>query len=129
MTRRILIVGDDSDTTYCLKDSLELLGCHVDTERCEAQAVERIKSREYSAVILDIIFPGIRGFNVLRQLHQDGVKIPVIALSGHAYQDEVRAEGIHAFLAKPFALREFERVVERLIPPARGHLGSLSWVI
>ena len=122
MHRQILIVGDDPDTTNLLKDCLELLGCLVETEACGIRAVERLKHRDYSGIILDITFPGIRGFEVLRQLRRGGSTLPVIAVSGKGIQKEMECEGVQAFLAKPFALREFKRVVQKSIPPTREEL-------
>src|SRR5262245_42860482 len=101
MAREILIVGDDPETASLLKDCLELLGFLVETETCGIRAVERLRTREFSGVILDIVFPGIRGFDVLRQLRQGSSTLPVIALSGNAFRHEVACEGVQAFLAKP----------------------------
>ena len=46
----------------------------------------------------------------------------MIAVSGKGIQKEMECEGVQAFLAKPFALREFKRVVQKSIPPTREEL-------
>jgi len=124
MTRRILIVEDDFDTTELLRDCLELLGCIVDTETDGRRAVARLRERDYSGVILDIIIPGISGIEVLRQLRQSGSTLPVIATSVNPFEAEVIREGAQAFLAKPFYLADFKRVVQRFIPPTLEDLRS-----
>lgn len=122
MGRRILIIEDDPDTTDLLKDCLEVLGCRVDTETDPARACTRLREREYSGIVLDIMIPGAKWFKVLQQLRQDGSTIPLIAISENTIEEEVMNEGAHAFLAKPFVGREFKRVVQRIVPPTREEL-------
>ena len=122
MNRRILIVEGDPDTTNLLKDCLELLGCIADTEPDGNRAVARLREGDYSGIILHIILPVISGLEVLRQLRQGGSTLPVIAISGDAVEKEVIREGAQAFLAKPFPVQEFKKVVHRLIPPTRDEL-------
>lgn len=122
MGRCILIIEDDADTTDLLKDCLEVLGCSVDIEIDPARAFTRLKEREYSGIVLDIMIPGARWFKVLQQLRQDGSTIPVIAISENTIEEEVMNEGAHAYLAKPFVGREFKRVVQRIVPPTREEL-------
>ncbi len=122
MARRILLIEADPDTTELLRGCLELLGCIVDTESDGNRAVARLGEGDYSGIILNMIIPGVSGLEVLRQLRQGGSTLPVIAISGNAVEKEVIREGAEAFLAKPFPIREFKRVVQRVIPPTRDEL-------
>ncbi len=133
MARRILIVEDDPDTTDLLKHCLEVLGCSVDTENDPTRAITRLREREYSGIVLDIVTPGARWFKVLQQLRQDGSTIPLVAISENTIEEEVMNEGAHAFLAKPFVGREFKRMVQRVVPPTheeliRDHSGGESTI-
>ena len=119
MGRRILIIEDDPDTTDLLKDCLEVLGCSVDIETDPVRSFTRLKEREYSGIVLDIMIPGARWFKVLQQLRQDSSTTPVIAISENTIEEEVMNEGAHAYLAKPFVGREFKRVLQRIVPPTR----------
>lgn len=122
MGRRILIIEDDPDTTDLLKDCLEVLGCSVDSEPDPTRAIARLREGEYSGIVLDIMIPGSRWVKVLHQLRHSGSKIPLIAISEKAIEEEVMSEGAHAFLAKPFEGRAFKKVVQRVIPPTREEL-------
>jgi CheY-like chemotaxis protein len=122
MGRRILIIEDDPDTTDLLKDCLEVLGCSVDSEPDPTRAIARLREGEYSGIVLDIMSPGSRWVKVFHQLRHSGSKIPLIAISENAIEEEVMSEGAHAFLAKPFEGRAFKRVVQRVIPPTREEL-------
>jgi CheY-like chemotaxis protein len=122
MTRRILLVEDDPDTTELLKGCLELLDCTVDTEINGARAVARLQEQTFSGMILGIAIPGIDGFEVLRKIRGGGLTIPVIAISGAANEEQALCAGAQAYLAKPFPLKEFKTMVQRMIPPTREEL-------
>jgi len=122
MARRILLVEDDPDTTELLKGCLELLDCVVDAEINGVHAVTRLQAQAYSGIILDLAIPGLDGFDVLRQIRGGGSTIPVIAISGAANEKQVLCAGAQAFLAKPFSLKEFKAVVQRLVPLTREEL-------
>jgi CheY-like chemotaxis protein len=122
MARRILLVEDNPDTTKLLRGCLELLDCIVDTEINGARAVARLQEQAYSGMILDVAIPGIDGFEVLRQIRGGGSTIPVIAISGAANEEQVLCAGAQAYLAKPFPLKEFKTVVQRMMPLSREEL-------
>lgn len=122
MARRILLVDDDPDTTELLRGCLELLDCIVDTELNGARAVARLQEHAYSGVILDVAISGIDGFEVLRQIRTGSSPIPVIAVSEAANEEQVMRAGAQAYLAKPFPLKEFKRMVQQTIPLSREEL-------
>jgi CheY-like chemotaxis protein len=122
MARRILLVENDPDTTELLRCCLELLDCTVDTEIDGARAVARLQKQAYSGMILEIAIPGIDGFEVLRQIRGGGLTIPVIGISGAANEEQALCAGAQAYLAKPFPLKEFKTMVQRIIPLPREEL-------
>jgi len=122
MARRILLVEDDPDTMELLRGCLELLDCIVDTEINGSCAVARIQEQAYSGMILGIAIPDIKGFEILRQIRGGGSTIPVIAISGVANEEQAMSAGAQAYLAKPFPLKEFKTMVQRVIPLTREEL-------
>jgi CheY-like chemotaxis protein len=122
MARRILLVEDDPDTTELLRGCLELLDCIVDTEIIGARAVARLQEQAYSGMILDVAIAGIDGIEVLRKIRRDGSVIPVIAISGAANEEQAMCAGAQAYLAKPFLLKEFKTMVQRIVPLTREEL-------
>jgi len=75
-------------------------------------ALERIETESPDAVLLDVLLPGIDGWQVLEQLHAKGNSVPVIVCSGkdnvHDLQ-RARELGAVAYLVKPF---DIDRLIE-----------------
>ncbi len=122
MARRLLIVGDDLDTTEVLTHCLEALGCTVENETVATQVIARIRAHPYAGIILILTIPGARWVTVLQQLRQGGSTIPVVAISEDPTEDELMREGAQAVLRKPCEGRKLKRVLQRVIPPTRDEL-------
>ena len=101
---RLLVVDDDTELCSLVTRYLEAEGFHVDTVSHGQEGIERALSGEYSLVVLDVMLPGINGFDVLRRIRADS-RIPVIMLSARA-EDVERIVGLEIgaddYLAKPF---------------------------
>ncbi|MGH2990505.1 MAG: response regulator, partial [Solirubrobacterales bacterium] len=78
---RVLIVEDELKMAALVRRGLREEGIAVDvTERGE-DAVWMAGSTEYDAIVLDVMLPGIDGFETCRRLRDDGVWAPVIMLT------------------------------------------------
>lgn len=106
---RILIIEDDAETRILLRKGLESAGFEVDAVWGGEKGLEAARSGLFSAVILDVMMPGLDGFEVLVALRQqaDTAELPVIILTARAEED-VRQRaldaGANAFRTKPFQL-------------------------
>ena len=104
---RILIVDDDPVIVRLLQINFRLEGYEVDTASRGEEALRRVRDHLPDVVILDVMMPGIDGWEVCRKLKENpAVKhVPVIFLSARA-QDEDRqrgyALGLDEYVTKPF---------------------------
>ena len=79
---RILVVDDDVELCELVEQYLQSQGFQIDAVHDGSAGIERALSGVYSLVILDVMLPGIRGFEVLRQIRAKSA-IPVIMLTAH----------------------------------------------
>jgi adenylate cyclase len=104
---RILVVDDDNDNRMILCERLQRAQQIVEQAPDGASALEILRSQDIDLVLLDILMPGMNGFEVLEQIHADPQlsRIPVIVLSAlDDTQSIVRAIELGAddYLTKPY---------------------------
>ncbi len=105
---RVLVVEDDRDLGKTLCDALDEEGFSPDWAADGRQGLAKALAREYDAIILDLMIPGIDGWTVLGRLREEK-KTPVLILTARdALPDKVRGlnTGADDYLTKPFALEE-----------------------
>jgi two-component system, OmpR family, response regulator len=78
---RVLLVEDEEALAETLAAGLRADGFAIDIARDGVQALARIQSTEYDAMILDIMLPGPSGYEVVRRLRSEGVWVPVLMLT------------------------------------------------
>lgn len=105
---RILIIDDDVELCDLLKDYLEPEGFDIKTVHSSDAGINLAFNEEFSLVVLDVMLPGMNGFEVLRRI-REGSRIPVIMLTARG-DDVDRIVGLEMgaddYLAKPFNPRE-----------------------
>src|SRR5438876_8703123 len=109
MNAHILIVDDDTRVTNALRRTLVYEGYHVTTALNGERALTMVRTQPPDLVILDLMLPGIDGFEVCRRLRVEDASIAVLMLTARdAVADRVaRLEtGADDYLVKPFALEE-----------------------
>ncbi|MCC2659103.1 MAG: two component heavy metal response transcriptional regulator, winged helix family [Panacagrimonas sp.] len=119
---RILIVEDEDKTSSFLSRGLRESGFLVDTSPDGERALLLVLERSYDLVILDVMLPGIDGWEVLRQIRARGLRMPILFLTARdAVDDRVRGldAGADDYLLKPFAFSEVLARVRTLMrrPP------------
>ena len=121
---KIMIVDDEMATLLPLKRSLEAKGYIVIEAYDGYQAIEKSKTEMPELIVLDLMLPGIDGFEVCAQLKKDEItgKIPVIMLTA---KDEVRdkVEGLEMgaddYVTKPFNLNELKARIKNVLKRSR----------
>jgi len=105
---RVLVVDDDLELCELLDKYLRLEGFDLEMVHSGEQGVERALSDEHSLVVLDVMLPGINGFEVLRQIRKKS-NTPVLMLTARG-DDVDRIVGLEMgaddYLPKPFNPRE-----------------------
>jgi two-component system response regulator MprA len=115
---RILVVDDEPAVQNALLRALTLERYEVARASDGQEALERLASAPYEAVILDIAMPRVDGLEVCRRLRAGGDRTPVLMLTARGEVDD-RVAGLDAgaddYLVKPFALRELLARVRALL--------------
>ena len=108
MAYRILVVDDESALRQLVREILEQEGYQVETAGDCAQALERFRTAQPDAVLLDVMLPDGDGFTLLGQL-QAVRDVPVLFLSARD-EDEARLHGLGLgaddYITKPFLPQE-----------------------
>ena len=118
---RILIVEDEVAIADLEKDYLELSGFEVEIENEGDKGLRRSLEEEFDLIILDLMLPGVDGFEICRQIriHKN---TPVIMVSAKKDDiDKIRGLGLGAddYMTKPFDSDEFVARVHTAIRHAR----------
>jgi len=105
---QVLMVDDDPKLCELVADYLEPLGYAVEAVHTGPEGVEAVLDGDYSAVILDVMMPGMDGFEVLRAIRRQS-DVPVLMLTGRGEEaDRVMGLELGAddYLPKTFSTRE-----------------------
>jgi DNA-binding response OmpR family regulator len=106
---RLLLAEDEHELSNALVAILKHNKYSVDAVYDGEEALEYLEADNYDGVILDIMMPKVDGLEVLRQLRQNGNKIPVLMLTAKSEIDD-RVKGLDFgaddYLTKPFATKE-----------------------
>lgn len=108
-TPRVLVVDDEENISYLVSSALRLADLDVATAATGEQALDACSPAYPDLLVLDVMLPGLDGFEVLRRLRAKGVTAPVLFLTARTdTADRVRGltAGGDDYIVKPFALEE-----------------------
>jgi two-component system OmpR family response regulator len=103
---RLLLVDDESRLTAALRKGLTADGFAVDVASDGVEGLERAGQEPYDAVVLDVMLPGLSGYEVVRRLRAADNWVPVLMLSakdGEHDQADALDDGADDYLTKPFS--------------------------
>jgi len=115
---RVLVIEDNPDLAYGLRNNLEIEGYDVEVVADGAKGLARARGADLGLVILDLMLPGMDGFRVLRALRDEGRRVPVLILTARGEEsDKVRGLRLGAddYVTKPFGVLELLARVEALL--------------
>jgi DNA-binding response OmpR family regulator len=103
---RVLVVEDEAHLANVVARGLNAEGFTVEVTHDGIDGLWRARERQYGAIILDILLPGMNGYEVCRTLRAEGIWTPILMLTAkNGEYDEAEAldTGADDFLAKPFS--------------------------
>lgn len=128
MAEKILVVDDEISLQETLAYNLKKQGYNVETTGDGSEAIEMAREIEPDLIILDVMLPGLDGFEICRILRRE-MTTPVLMLT--ARDDEIdRVVGLEVgaddYLAKPFSMRELIARVKAMLRRVRLDQESIS---
>lgn len=122
--KRILIIEDEQSIAELERDYLEISGFNVDIESNGDDGLIAALKNTYSLIILDLMLPGVDGFEICRIL-RDKTDIPIIMVSARKDDiDKIRGLGLGAddYMTKPFSASE-------LVARVKAHLNRYERLV
>ena len=119
---RVLIIEDNHDLAFGLRNNLEIEGYAVDVAEDGPSGLAAAHRGAPDLIVLDLMLPGMDGHRVLRQLRADGVSVPVLILTARGEEaDKVLGFRLGAddYVTKPFGVLELLARVEALLRRTR----------
>lgn len=125
---RVLVVEDDRKIASFVRKGLEEQGFVVELVRDGDEGLALATSRQYDALVLDIMVPGRDGLAALKMLRQQGNTVPVVLVTARTGLED-RVEGLNLgaddYLPKPFYLEELVARLHAVMRRATGEKLSL----
>ena len=115
---RLLIIEDELPMRTALAQTMTAAGYHVRTATDGEEGLELACREPFDLLLLDVMMPGLDGYEVCRNLRQRGREMPILMLTAKGMVDD-RVEGLECgaddYLVKPFSLRELTARVRALL--------------
>lgn len=126
----VLVLEDDADISALLRLHLEEAGYHCDVEADGSAGLERVLSRSYDLLVLDLMLPGTDGLEICRRVRAAGRPTVILMLTARGEElDKVLGLELGAddYVTKPFSIREVLARVKALlrrVDPGRADEGK-----
>ncbi|HET9949444.1 MAG TPA: response regulator transcription factor [Longimicrobiales bacterium] len=120
---KILLVEDNADLAFGLRAALEFEGYDVALAADGLEACRKVEEVEPDLILLDLMLPGLDGYEVLSRLRKDGDRTPVLILTARGEEADVLSgfdRGADDYVTKPFSTAELLARVRALLRRARG---------
>lgn len=122
MTQKILVIEDEPTLARLLSYNLTQEGYETKVIDHGSEGLQEALQHAYDLIVLDIMLPGLNGFEILTKLRQKGVKTPVIILTARNAEEEV-VQGLKCgaddYITKPFGVAELLARVSAVLRRAR----------
>ena len=120
---RVLLVEDDIAAARGLEFMLRSSGSVVDHAECGDDALDLVKFYDYDIVILDLMLPGMDGYEIVRRIRAARIDVPVMIVSG-LNRPHAKIKGLGAgaddFITKPFDKGELLARVQAIVRRSKG---------
>ncbi len=124
--KKILVIDDDAELCVLVSEYLEGGGFEIDTEGSGDHGADRALESDYDLIILDVMLPGINGFEALRRIRSQS-NVPVLMLTARG-DDVDRIVGLEIgaddYLPKPFNPRELVARIHAILRRSSAHANA-----
>ena len=122
-TATILVVEDDPDSAELMTQILEIEGYRVERAPSGLQALEKAGSPSIDLILLDVMLPGVDGFEVCHRLRQEPAtaKKPIVLVSAKGRREDVETGmrvGANEYMTKPLSRVNLLATVKKLLEAA-----------
>jgi len=117
-THRLLIVEDDPALLRGVADNFAARGYHVETAADGERGLDKARRLKLDLAILDVMLPRINGYEICRNLRQEGSSLPVVFMTAKGEESDVLLGlglGADDYVRKPFGIRELLARVEAVL--------------
>ncbi|HZV45752.1 MAG TPA: response regulator [Thermodesulfovibrionales bacterium] len=112
----VLVVDDEEQFLKVFSQRLEGRGMKVDTSTSGEDALKKVHGKDFDAIILDMVMPGMSGMETLKRIQAENPDVQIIILTGHGTVEkgvEAMKSGAVDFLEKPADLSKImEKITE-----------------
>ena len=115
----VLVVDDDARLREYMRVNLEIEGYSVREAESAEQALDAIEDHAPDLVLLDVVMPGVDGWQMLQRMQERHGSIPVIMFSGKIGENaagDAKQRGASGFLGKPFDPQQLIERAKQLVP-------------
>ena len=116
---KILIIEDDKAILMGLRDDLEYEGYQVSSSMDGKEGLKKAMSEKFHLIILDILLPGLNGFEVCKKLRESGNETPILMLTAAKTEEMDKVTGLELgaddYVTKPIGSREMVARVKAIL--------------
>ncbi len=120
---RVLVVEDEKSIREGLRDVLTFHGYDVEVVETGEAGLESVLRGRFELVLLDVMLPGLNGFDVCRKVRESGASVAILMLTAKGSEDDI-VEGLSCgaddYVTKPFSIRELTARVDALVRRTSG---------
>lgn len=118
--KRILVVDDELEQVEIIKRRLEAEGFDVDAASTGPEAIEKVKQAKPNLILLDVVIPGMDGYEVCATLKADEAykDIPIIMVTGQRMAKDIKHGmdvGVVSYIQKPFTMGALLGIIKGLV--------------
>jgi DNA-binding NtrC family response regulator len=110
----VLVVDDEEQFLKVFSQRLEGRGLKVETSATGEDALKKVKGKEFDAIVLDLVMPGMSGLETLKRIRSENPDVQIIILTGHGTVEkgvEAIKAGAVDFIEKP---ADVNKIMEKI---------------
>lgn len=108
---KILIVEDDKGVAGVIEEIIRKLGYKAEKSMTGKEAMEKIRKESFDLVLLDILLPDCKGYELIPQFRKVRPDIDVVTMTAYNSRDiemEARKQGVIFYMSKPFNIKQLQ---------------------